>query len=84
MRVQRRQGCGRKLAIILGQKLIPRLCVFTGATAALHIEPIGDGRVLNFAIFRTWITLLCTLLYLIVSLVYGTLACEPLSNPMPL
>ena len=80
MRAQRRLSCGRKLTIVLGQKFIPRLCVFTGATAALHIEAIGDGHVLNFAIFRTWITLLCTLLYLIVSLVYVTLARETLRS----
>ena len=46
----------------------------SAATAALHIEPIGNGRYLNLAIFRTWITLLAAVLYLLLTLIYWQLA----------
>ena len=74
MRKQRSVLGGRKFFLVLGQKLTPRLCLFTAATAALHIDPIGDGVVLNFAIFRTWIMLASSLTFLFFTLVYIQLA----------
>ena len=74
MRVQRRAPLSRKAVIILSQKLFPQLCLFTTATAALYINPIGDGSRLNFAIFRSWLTMMSAVIYLLVGLVYLQLA----------
>ena len=71
---QRRALTSRKLLLVLGQKTVPRLCVFAAATAALHIEPTGDGTQLSYAFFRTWITGLSACLWFIITLIYAQLA----------
>ena len=71
MRSQRKAAFGDKLSHFLLHKLLPKLCIFTAATAALHIDYIGDGRLLNFAVFRTWIMLCCFLVYLVFTVCYA-------------
>ena len=64
LRPQRMASPSKKAVAFLLFKFTPKLALFTAATAALQIDYIGDGRRLNFAIFRSWITGLSALLYL--------------------
>jgi hypothetical protein len=65
---------GRKVVIFLSSKLVPKLLLFTAATAALRIDPVTDGSKYNYAIFRTAITLFSGLTFICVGLIYNQLS----------
>ena len=55
----RQQSKTRKFLLFIGQKFFPKLVLFTTLTAGFRIDPLGDGSAegLNYAMFRSWITI---------------------------
>ena len=73
LRPQRTCSGRRKVAIYLGSKLVPKLLLFTAATAALRIDPTTDGTRFNYAIFRTIITSVSGVAFIVIGLIYQQL-----------
>ena len=73
-RAQRSALRVRKVLLFLGQKFFPKLVVFTCCTAGFRIDPLGDGQNLNYAMFRSMITLSCVIIYLVLGMGYMKLA----------
>ena len=81
-RPQRAATRGRKLLLFFGQKFAPKLVMFTCLTAALRIDPIGDGVRLNFAMFRSFITISACVIYWVIA-TDRPQPCPSLSHPQP-
>ena len=74
-RSQRNILRSRKVLLFVGQKFFPKLVVFTACTAGMRIDPLGDADTkLNYAMFRSWISLSCAIVYLILGMGYLKLA----------
>ena len=62
------------MLLFFGQKFAPKLIMFTCLTAALRIDPLGDGARMNFAMFRSFITISACVIYYVLGLAYTKLA----------
>ena len=63
-----------QVLLFFGQKFAPKLIMFTCLTAALRIDPLGDGARMNFAMFRSFITISACVIYYVLGLAYTKLA----------